>query len=222
MKIIKYLFFVFWIICYSSCKMQNNTVDEIALKDCVNSGLSKDIQLRNGKSPSDFYNLITQIEYEFISEKFISNNQKIEYQLFLENIINSNDKIKVKKLHEKLLNLSQSVGFDYNLYSVIQSILIKCPYEIFFKNDKTNHEFIKNQLIITNKLEATGYNDLKLLKKLVDNIDDNSFNKIVYRAPVILLAMINIDLIFNPQIPMEKFEVNGKTYFRPKNEIEKK
>jgi hypothetical protein len=193
MKTLNYLLFLNILLLTFSCKCQNYIREENALKVCVNDAVNRDIKLRNGKEPFDFYNLIENFENEMIKGKYLKNVNKKKYKkLFLD--ISSNN---YRNLYDKLNKLSDSIGFDYNSYSITQSILTKCPYEVFFRDEKTEHNFIKNQIIIINRLEAQGYNNQELLKQLVENIDNKSFKKIIYRAPLILIALINLDMQYN-------------------------
>lgn len=204
----------------TSCEAQKNTV-EIDLKICVNEKVNTHIKEFYGKEPFDFYEFIIEIETKLKKDKLIVNNKKENYLSLINSIVATSDINNYKIFYDWQNKLIEDYGFKP--FSTL-SIFNICPAQIVDDNNEgiRERDLIYNQGVVLNKLMANGFNDKQLIHELLEIIPDKEFNKIVYRAPVILLAMINIDLIFNPQIPMEKFEVNGKTYFRPKNEIEKK
>ena len=167
---------------------------EKQLMECVNEAINKTAAESYGKNPFDSYTFFKEIE-----KKLLTNVNKEEYQKLFLSLIKK-EKRKHRKQYRELKKLCDDVGFDFNLYSVSSSILTKCPYEVFFTKNQTTHKFMYKHILLLNKLEANGYNDINLLNSLINNIDEDSFSKIVYRAPIILLAIINLDLKYNPHL----------------------
>lgn len=197
MKII-FLFILSFSTLICSCKNLNSP-EEKKLTLCVNENVSKDIKMRNGNNPFDFYELMHDLEKQMLESRVLLKNDRDGYDLALRNIlIDTSDNS--YPLYQSIVRKSDNVGFDFNLYIVSSSILTKCPYEVFFTKNQTSHKFMYKHILLLNKLEANGYNDINLLNSLINNIDEDSFSKIVYRAPIILLAIINLDLKYNPHL----------------------
>ena len=57
------------------------------------------------------------------------------------------------------------------------------------------------------------YYDEKLLKELFSLVDEKSFSKIIYRAPIIVLVMINLDYKYNREFIKRRRQLRGKPIF---------
>ncbi|QTY27601.1 hypothetical protein [Flavobacterium sp. CS20] len=107
-------------------------------------------------------------------------------------------------------------GFDFNLYIINNAVFSKCPYDVLTKIEEYKNDPYYKYAVLLNRVMNHGYNNQEAIRELIELTNETEYTKPHYRAPIILLVVINIDLKFNPAEPMEKFEVGGKTYFRPK------
>lgn len=191
-----------------SCISQESK-SEYVLKKCVNKAVNKDIEAAYGQPPFDFYELMLDFEEMIINSTNKKRNKKYYEELLLSIISNTKN---YNNLYYQLDEKSNSIGFGYNIFTICNSILAKCPYQVFFKNNNTSHPFIKDYLIKISQLESQGYVDKKLIEELFEIIDEHSFSKIVYRAPIILLVMINLDNKYNEDLKKYKESIKGKSF----------
>lgn len=190
----KYIFFSLVLFIFS-CKAQNSNTEK-ALKECINESVNKNIQENYGKEPFDFYELVLKVENELIANELLKNNSKQDYLNLLESITDIKNS-KYKTIYQEQSEIMNKFGFTP--FST-ESIFNQCPFKVSVKEKEGEGELIYNQGAILNKLMEVGYDNQELLKKLINITDEKDFGKIVYRAPVILLVMINIDQQFNPDL----------------------
>ncbi|MDB9837115.1 hypothetical protein OAC51_09495 [Flavobacteriaceae bacterium] len=185
---------------------------EHELMSCVNNGISSNLEFINGKDPFDVYAFLLAIENNIQNQNLLQRVNGIGYKVLFDNIL-KHKKSKYRKLYKSLNRLSDSIGFEYQIYSTTRFVLTKCPYEVFFEDERTDHSFMYKHILLLNKLEAQGYKDILLLNQLIDNIDEESFSKIEYRAPIILLVMINLNTKYNRDLIRHRRKLKGKPVF---------
>lgn len=207
MKSIKYILSLCVILSVLSCKAQDTEV-ELALKECVNEQVNKNIQEAYGKEPFDFYTFILKIEQELLSNKLLQSKDKASYLSLLNNI-NQSTNIEYSEMYKKQNSIIDSYGFAP--FST-ESIFNQCPYKVSVESKEKEGKLIYSQGVILNKLMAQGYSNESLLKELINVTDDDDFDKVVYRAPVILLVMINLDNKYNPDLKKLKEQQEGKDF----------
>ena len=188
MKSMIYIF----IIAFSSiaCASQETKIEK-ALKKCVNENIA---EIHEGKA-IDFYEFILGIENEMLASRMVEDNTKKSYLHLFDNLYNHNN---YENEYKKLTKIIREIGFDFNAFTINDIIFNQCPYKISVDAKDSEGKDIYTQGVILNRLMAQGFDDKKLSKKLINSIDKKNFNKIVYRAPVILLVMINLNRKYNP------------------------
>ena len=191
-----------------SCKIQNNKV-ELELEKCVVQSVNAHIKNGNGKLSFDFYDFILQIEDILIENGLLQNTKRSEYSQLLTSLNNYND---YNKIYKKIMKKVDNSGFGFNLFLVNDAIFNQCPYKVSVDEKEGEGKLVFNQGKILNQIMEQGYDDNNLQKKLLDNIDDESFRKIVYRAPVILLIMINLDRQYNADLKSFEERQKGKKF----------
>ncbi len=172
---------------------------EIELKNCVNQGLKE-----SRPESEDFYDLMTSLENRMIEKGLLKSKKKRDYLLLLKSI---EDKSKGTKdfYFENIKYLNDN--FPFNLFLANDLIFNQCPFKVYSKNEKENAK-IYNIGKLQNQIMESGFINVELNEKLINNLQDTDFEKIVYRAPIIQLILINLDLKFNPEL--EKFEKSRK------------
>lgn len=204
---IKLRYFLFIGLIIQSCNAQE-TETEQALKKCVNERVNKNVEELFGKQPFDFYNFISEIENEFIEKDILKGFKKDDYLNLYVDILNSAEKPEYLDVYKRQNNIIENFGFKP--FST-EAIFNQCPYIISSENKEDEGRFFYKQGSILNRMMAEGYDNRKLFEELLNSVDEKNFNKIVYRAPVILLMMINLDNIYNPDIKkMEEYR-KGRT-----------
>ena len=207
MKFESYLSFVFALV-FAYSFGQKKAI-EANLKNCVNEKVNYHIQERYGKNPFDFYEFISKIETEFQSSGVLSDLNKKSY-LHLLNKIHKRKKRKFKKLYHKQNLLINKYGFD--AFST-ENIFNQCPYKVSVDFKESEGRLIYNQSFILFELMKVEFYDEQLLNELFNIIDEQSFSKIVYRAPIILLVMINLNSKYNRDFIKRKRQLKGKSIF---------
>lgn len=192
-----------------SCNTQVTEV-EMALKECVNEEVNKNIKEAYGKNPFDFYKFILEIEKEFISNEILKSKDKESYLEFFDSFNKQND-IEYSKMYEKQNSLIDKYGFTPFSTEIIFN---QCPYKVSVESKENKGKLIYSQGVILNKLMKSGYDDENLIKELISVTDENNFDKVVYRAPIILLMMINLDNKFNPDLKELKENQKGKSFLK--------
>jgi len=177
-----------------SCQSQKQGV-ELELRNCITKGL-KDLR----PVSADFYDLMSSLEDKMIKERLLENRSKKDYLLLL-NSINENSNA-TKEFYEKnIKNLYQK--FPLDLFLANDLIFNQCPYKIYLKNEKENSKIYNIGKLQYESME-NGFDNLDLNEKLINNFRESDFDKIVYRAPIIQLMLINMDRKYNPDL--KKFE----------------
>lgn len=204
------LFFVF--LAFSllwSCKSQTNRVEDDLVK-CVNSSVSK-----YSSGNLDFYSLMMEVENRMIEEDLLESKDQENY-LHLFSLLYAKEKDdlkdkKLKKFYEETLSYFKKEEFPYNKFVVVDGIFNQCPYKVSFEDKDGMGASVYNQGSIFNKLMEAGFNDEKLVDKLIKDLNQPNFNKIVYRAPVVLLFFIHLDQMYNPdQKKIREYEKGRK------------
>lgn len=203
---IKLRYFLFISLIIQSCNAQE-TETEQALKKCVNERVNKNVEELFGKQPFDFYDFISEIENEFVQKDILKTSKKDGYLNLYVDILNSE-----KPMYVDAYEAQDSIieKFGFKPFST-EAIFNQCPYITSSENKEGEGRLIYKQGSILNKMMAKGYDNRKLFEELLNSVDDKNFDKIVYRAPVILLIMINLDNKYNPDIKkMEEYR-KGRT-----------
>jgi hypothetical protein len=175
-----------------SCKSQNS-VPELALKECVNESINNNVDKRLDKEPIDFYSFSLQLETFLISKNLLKNKKKNTYYELLININENTKDNNSKEAYNEIIGIMDRKGFDFNLYQINDNIFNQCPYKVSLEQKDEEDNLIYSQGRILNMLMEQGFTNDALFKELINDISDKNFEKIVYRAPVILLVIINLN-----------------------------
>lgn len=188
-----------------SCQAQVRPIEK-ALKLCINKKLNENSPYNAGP---DFYKTTLDLEQLFIKNKCIDSIGKKEYYNFLFKIINEENDYEV--IYHQSIKILDNSKFPFGLFTTNNIIFNQCPNEITSKYKNSKEGIIDIQSSVFSELMEENYSSPNILKKLFDNIDEKNFNKIVYRAPIILVIIINLDLKYNPDIrKLEEFKRNKK------------
>lgn len=209
MKKLVFIFCFLTIFLFYSC-LPENTETEKKLMKCVNKNINGDLDSSNRYV--DFYELTMQIEKELIDGGFISNNKKKSYFDFLRKINKNKSNDEYFKLYIKKMKIIHNAGFEFNSFIIIDNIFNHCPYNSSISSKKGKKSPIYLQGEVYSKLMKENFDNEILLEELSDKINDEDFNKIVYRAPVILLVIIKLDNNFNTDLEEYKNEIKGKKF----------
>lgn len=210
MRLLNYISIISFLFTLTTCNSQNNKV-ELALKECVNQKVNENIKAAYGKEPFDFYEFILKIEEKLLSNNLIEKVDKENYFILLNKLINSNDP-KSLNMYKEQNTIIDKFGFGFNSFVINEGIFNQCPYAVSLSNKETDGKLIYEEGKVLNKLMAQGFDDKALLKELFNTLDEESFKKEVYRAPIILLVMINIDTKYNPNLQRLKERQKGKKF----------
>ena len=172
----------------TSCKSQNI---EKKLRDCVNTEINE-YHYFDEPNYFDFYEFILKIENSIVKDNLLKEIKRENYKGLLFSII-EREKDYSKSL-EKILGVFNENKFY--LYSV-DIIFNQCPYKISKSGTGNEYEKLYLKGKILNEIMKSGYNNKKLISELFSNYTSIDFEKIEYRAVIILLVAINMDLVEN-------------------------
>ena len=182
---------------------------EAKLKECINEKINYHIQEKYGKDPFDFYEFILKVEFEFQQNGVLNDLSKKSYSSLLDEIT-KRKKRKFKRVFQKQSLLIDSYGFDS--FST-ENIFNQCPYRVSVDFKESDGKLIYDQASILYRIMKVEYYDEKLLKELFSLVDEKSFSKIIYRAPIIVLVMINLDYKYNREFIKRRRQLRGKPIF---------
>lgn len=187
---------------FLSCKSQEKI--EIKLKNCINEQINRKIEERAGKQPFDFYDFILSIENGFIDKKILKNTTSHDYFSLILKIIDTQS----KELNEAYI-FQQNLIDRYGFFAFsTESIFNQCPYQSSVIHKNGSGKLIYNQASILYKMMGEGFDNKDLLAELFQVVDEENFEKIIYRAPIIVLVMINLDKKYN--LDLKKYEASKK------------
>jgi len=178
----KRIIIIIMLITIYSCEDKDQQI-EMQLMDCVNSRIRMNIFDARAKE-FDYYKFTQDIEKQLIEKHILLEKSKKDY-INAFTMINKN-KLKSVYLSEKELFNSCE---DFRFWTSI--IFGRCSDSIEIT------EQYKKELIIFEKLMAEGYDDQVLVLELLNSIENDNFDKIVNRAPVIALLIINFEMKYN-------------------------
>lgn len=178
------------IILLYSCT-SNEEIIEKKLTKCVNEATNFSEYNKTGKG--DFYSMIAEIETTIFLYNKLQGFTKGDYE---------------KKVEELLINKEQSgetlyknVSDVFDKYGYIPrvnnfKVFNQCPFFVLIteSNEMTSSLFFQSQAL--NELEASGYEDVGLIKELISSTKDEDFKKIIYRTPIILSLINGLDNIY--------------------------
>ena len=177
-----------------SCQSQQEEI-ESKLKNCVTQGLK---ELR--PESTDFYSLMSSLEDKMIEKGMLKDKSKEDY-LKLFNSIEAESKATKEFYEENIQYLNEK--FPFGLFLANDLIFNQCPFKVYSQNKKENMK-IYNIGKLQNQVMENGFNIIDFNKKLIQEFSDSDFNKIIYRAPIIQLVLINMDLQYD--LDLKKFE----------------
>ncbi len=193
-----------------SSKAQNTEIEE-ALEECVDKKINEYIENAYGEGSFDFYKFILVIEQEFLFNHLIRDTYKESY-LNLLNKINQVAKIKYSKMYNSQNKIIDEFGFEFNSFAINEIVFNQCPYKVSLNSKDNEGKLIYSQGMLLNELMKNGFDNEDLIKELISVTDDDDFDKIVYRAPIILLVMINLDNKYNKDLKKLKKRQKGKVF----------
>ncbi len=190
------------------CKSQNTAVED-SLRECINQRINEGIAEAYGKEPFDFYDFILTVEQELLKSGLLKNADKNNYFNLLKSIPPAD------KEYEKIFHLQNRIMDDFGFFPFsTETIFNQCPYKVSVDSKDGEGALIYNQAAILYKMMEKGYDDENLLTKLEDSIDEEDFKKAVYRAPIVLLVMIELDKHYNPDLKKLKEYQKGRTFLK--------
>ncbi|MCB7479838.1 hypothetical protein [Christiangramia sediminis] len=193
---LKKLLIVF-ILFSTSCQSQNQEI-ELNLRNCVTQGL-KDLR----PVSADFYDLMSSLEDKMIKKGILESRSKKDYLELLNSI--AADSKATKKFYEKnIKNLYQK--FPLDLFLANDLIFNQCPYKIYLQNKKENIKIYNIGKLQFQSME-NGFRNLELNQKLIINFQESDFEKIVYRAPIIQIILINMNYKYNQELKQQLKEL---------------
>ena len=207
----KIIFNFIFLFCLLSCTGQEDEKIEKELKKCVNEEINKNLQLADDLKSINFYDLMLEIERVLLKEEVLINSSKTEYYNLFDNIKESKGE-RLKITYNKIFALCKDIGFDFELFIIIDTIFTKCPYETSIDYKDTQGKLMYTQAILLNQLISEGYENHIIIKDLIDIIEEEKFNKIIYRAPIIFLTLINLDRKYNPVNRKLEEQTKGKKF----------
>lgn len=163
-----------------SCKSQK---DNFKIYDCVNLKFNTSEFLDDKERKVDFFNLIRTIENELLKSGKLKAIDKNSYIEFL-NDFNDIKKIELNKNFELILknNGVSEIGEP-------NSLIYGC---IRFFNFENQSESIINQLKVFDEIYSTdGDFNNENTKRLVEVVNNEDFENILLRAPIIMIICNN-------------------------------
>lgn len=180
-----------------SCKSQDKVV-ETKLKKCVNKLINQDFEsFYKKKSNIDFYFITYNIEQILLNDNFLDNPIKESYIKLITKLLQDEKTSKFESLYIKLTNEFDKIiiGFEDSTYYPIY-LYEKCPKEIIITERNKINSTLYRQFETGSYLLSYGHRDEKLIKKFIKETKESDFEKISYRAPIIILVYLNLKIIY--------------------------
>lgn len=183
-----------------SCKYEEHNVEQ-QLINCVNK--STNFAEYNPTKEGDFYTMIKEIENLFISSKKLKDNSKKSYQEMILSVLSNENND--KNFYDNIYKIYDKYGYlpSVNNYRVFN----ECPFQVLVteKHNMKSTLFYQSQSL--SGIQANGYKDVSLIKELISLTSDNDFERIVYRAPILLVCVSSLDNFFGEaHAPVEDFD----------------
>lgn len=197
MKYIYTILSVFLFITISGCNSSNKAV-KLSIRKCVNHSINSYLGNIYDEINIDFYELMDEVEKRLIRDGVIKNISKSEYLKLLKNI--SKEKNMYKNTFINIYKFLEESKFEGNGYFLKSFVLKDCPYEVLIKEENDLTSPLRVQVEVSSQLEANGFDDIELIKYLIENVDDEYFEDPIYRSPITLLLYLNIKMQYKSQI----------------------
>jgi hypothetical protein len=168
-----------------ACSDQEKEIEE-ELQNCVNQQL-KDLRPES----TNFYGLMIEMEKRMIEKGILKNNNRKDYQDLFDSMASGSERIEEFYI-KNIEYLDQN--FPFYLFLANDIIFNQCPYKVSSQSKELQ---IYKQGELQNRVMESGFNDLELNKRLIGNLEESDFQKNVYRAPIIYLILINMDLKYD-------------------------
>ena len=183
-----------------SCKSQQKNI-EIELKECVNETINRYIDNYYGYGKLDFYPFIIELENSLIESGLLKDSSKKEYMNFFDEFSINEKGIIYGKEFEKIEILMKENKFDIRNSLLLLDLIKNCPYKIIKENNLSQESLLYKQTLTVEKLYGSdsGFGDKNILYSFIKNINSKEFEKIVYRAPVILLVYTNMKIRYDKE-----------------------
>lgn len=129
-----------------------------------------------------FYEMVKVIEQTLLENNLLKKNNKEGYI----NLLRQADSAKqIDFLQQDLIRKYHDfVGL------IIEDVIINCQYEVFLKSEVKN-KFFRKRLDLANDMLKSGY-EFVAVRKYIENFDQNDFNLIENRAPIIVVFLFKI------------------------------
>ena len=174
-------FFIF------SCKTQEKKVEH-KLKKCVNQAVNYKLMEHLGKKDFDFYNFMKDVENQLLTKKILKD---ISQQSYLELFKKINAGL-VSNIRNDIIKKSDSIGLAIDLFYINDAVFSQCPYKVT-KNLINKKDFqIYKEGIKMSEMMQKGFDNFESIKAIIKSVNQKHFANIIYRAPVIYLAIINL------------------------------
>jgi len=145
--------------------------------------------------------MIEEIEDVFISSNKLKNLSKIEYREMIVELL-SNGKKDDKSFYDDIYKVYDKYGYtpSVNNYKVFND----CPFSILVteKHEMKSSLFFQSQSL--SGLQADGFRDVGLIKELISLTSEEDFEKIVFRASIVLVCVSSLDNIYGESHPVQE------------------
>lgn len=190
-----------------SCKARD-TDTELKLKKCANEKVNDN---RIQEKQIDFYLMTLEIERIFLEDNLLENDKRKDYKdLF--NDIQNNKNDKYRKVYNIVIDKMSKTGFNFNLGIMNHDLFSKCPYSVSVESKESAGKKVFLFGTNLNNILIEGFDNNEIIEKTLDDLTEKDFKKIVYRAPIILLVMINLDNKYNPDLKKLKEQQGAKDF----------
>ncbi|MCV6630234.1 MAG: hypothetical protein OIF50_10275 [Flavobacteriaceae bacterium] len=169
----------------SSCHSQQ--VVEEKIKECVKEVMNDG----NFLNSFDFYELMEDCENAFIETGILSNATKEAYSSLFEQIKAESRKDLLETINA-ILSIEDKSGFYFSVYEYHVNLFYRCPYYALVTEKNEIDSTLYWQIEFLKRIMDSSYLDTSLTKQLLSVTRNEDFSKMVYRAPIILLAIINL------------------------------
>ncbi len=179
----------------TSCEKKGDEA-KILLRECVNGRLNETVVTTRGGGSFDFYRFSEDLENVLLENSIIDSKHKDSYEKMLIDLDMTRypaGETAIKQI-EKLIEENR---FDFTSFMVRDNIFNQCPFEVYSQLGLEKDHIIYQELKSLKPLMDQGYYDHELISELFQDIPEKEFQNIIYRAPIIYLATINLDLKYN-------------------------
>ncbi|WGK64965.1 hypothetical protein [Croceiramulus getboli] len=144
----------------------------------------------------EFYEFAKKIENAMMNAQLLKGKGKQDYTVLFNSI--GAESTPTRQFYNEHIETFHA-DFPVDLFFINNLVFNQCPYEVYSKNKEEN-EILKRIGLLQLEAMDNGFEDIQQSQKILEEYTTSDFDKIGFRAPIIYLALLNMDRKYNSEI----------------------